>query len=129
MLERVRQQCLGVEDGGGGLVLVTSFGIEPPRTLPQCVKVIGRGHLPETVEALEAHPELKVTQGEGEGGATWLAFYYRVALGDHRRCALSTRSAAGSSCVAKLRAWAFLGNSDATTVVWFLVHPRTVPAF
>lgn len=62
MLERVRQQCEGVEDGGGGLVLVTSFGIEPPRTLPQCLKVIGRGHLPETVEALEAHPELKVSE-------------------------------------------------------------------
>lgn len=69
MLDRVRRQCLGVEEGGGGLVLVTSFGIEPPRDLPPCLKVIGRGHLPETVEALEQHPELKVivTRGEGRG--------------------------------------------------------------
>lgn len=48
---------------------MTSFGIEPPRDLPPCLKVIGRGHLPETVEALEQHPELKVivTTGEGRG--------------------------------------------------------------
>ncbi|CAM9734544.1 unnamed protein product [Ectocarpus sp. 4 AP-2014] len=59
MLDRVRQQCLGVEEGSAGLVLVNSFGIEPPRALPPCLKVIGRGHLPETVEDLEEHPELK----------------------------------------------------------------------
>ncbi|CAM9722259.1 unnamed protein product [Hapterophycus canaliculatus] len=60
MLDRVRQQCSGIEEGGGGLVLVNAFGIEPPRALPQCVKVIGRGSLPETVEALQEHPELQV---------------------------------------------------------------------
>lgn len=67
MLDRVRGQCLGVEERGGGLVLVTSFGIEPPRDLPPCLKVIGRGHLPETVEVLEEHTELKVRCGEGGG--------------------------------------------------------------
>lgn len=60
MLHRVRQQCVGVEKGGGGLVLVNAFGIEPPRALPQCLKVIGRGSLPETVEALKEHPDLQV---------------------------------------------------------------------
>eukprot|EP00752_Nemacystus_decipiens_P011299 g10041.t1 len=59
MLERVRLNCLGGETRGGGLVLVNSFGIEPPRALPPCLKVIGRGHLPETEEALKEHPELK----------------------------------------------------------------------
>lgn len=67
MLDRVRRQCLGVEEGGGGLVLVTSFGIEPPRSLPPCLKVIGRGHLPETIEELEEHPELKVRCDTGAG--------------------------------------------------------------
>lgn len=135
MLERVRLHCLGVEERAGGLVLVNSFGIEPPRALPPCLKVnsefrvprsspgvarfearfgatavqssfnvprqstklrelgradrifpaallaieaitanrvvavfdllkvIGRGHLPETAEALTEHPELKVRYG------------------------------------------------------------------
>lgn len=31
------------------------------------VKVIGRGHLPETVEVLKEHPELKVRVGAGVG--------------------------------------------------------------
>lgn len=39
MLERVRLNCLGVEERAGGLVLVNSFGIEPPRALPPCLKV------------------------------------------------------------------------------------------
>lgn len=39
MLERVRLNCLGGEDLAGGLVLVNSFGIEPPRALPPCLKV------------------------------------------------------------------------------------------
>lgn len=62
MLERVRQLCLGgVEGSLGGLVLVTSsFGIEPPRPLPPFIKVIGRGHRLETVDALSEHQELKV---------------------------------------------------------------------
>lgn len=68
-LNGVRKQCLGVGVGGeigvglegGGLVLVTSsFGIEPPRPLPPYVKLIGRGHRPETADALEEHAELKV---------------------------------------------------------------------
>lgn len=62
MLDRVRQQCIGVEEDGRGLVLVTSFGIEPPRALPPHLKMIGRGHMPETVSVLEEHPELKVTR-------------------------------------------------------------------
>lgn len=59
-LNSVRAQCRGVERGS--LVLIaSSFGIEPPRYLPPCVKVIGRGHRPETVDALDEHPELKVS--------------------------------------------------------------------
>lgn len=63
MLDRVTQQCLGGGEGGsgGGLVLVTSsFGIEPPRPLPPSIKMMGRGHKLETVDALAEHPELKV---------------------------------------------------------------------
>lgn len=39
MLERVRLNCLGSEERAAGLVLVNSFGIEPPRALPPCLKV------------------------------------------------------------------------------------------
>lgn len=63
MLNGVRRQCLGVNGEGQrrrGLVLVTSsFGIEPPRALPPYVKIIGRGHRPETADTLAEHPELK----------------------------------------------------------------------
>lgn len=71
MLERVRQNCLGSGERnlGGGLLLVTSsFGIESPRPLPPFVRVIGRGHRLETVDALAEHEELKVCfrlYGEG----------------------------------------------------------------
>lgn len=82
-LNGVRKQCLGVGVGGeigagltgGGLVLVTSsFGIESPRPLPPCVKLIGRGHRPETADALQEHAELKVrgrTQGKCGGGGCY----------------------------------------------------------
>lgn len=46
MLERVRLNCCGGEEHAGGLVLVNSFGIEPPRALPPCLKVCFEFHLP-----------------------------------------------------------------------------------
>ena len=64
MLDGVRRQCLG--DEGGGLLFVTSsFGVEPPRTMPPFVKVIGRGDRPETAYMLAEHLELKAGDGGG----------------------------------------------------------------
>lgn len=41
------------------------------------LKVIGRGHLPETVEALKEHPELKVRFGDGVGCGAGMNFWAR----------------------------------------------------
>ncbi|CAM9728445.1 unnamed protein product [Laminaria digitata] len=84
LLDGVRRQCLGGGDGegagegGGGLVLVTSsFGIEPPRSMSPLVKVIGRGDRPETADTLEEHPELKAFL-DAHGVVVYVTFGSRV---------------------------------------------------
>lgn len=61
MLDGVRRQCFGVGTQGGLVLVTSSFGLEPARSLPPLVKLIGRGHQPETADTLTGHPELKAS--------------------------------------------------------------------